>query len=378
MKPRVTNLLLGALCSVVFVAQLCAQGTAFTYQGRLNDGPALANGAYDLKFSLFGASSGGTGLAGPLDLPAVAISKGLFTVLLDFSADVFTGADRWLEVAVRPASSGAFTTLSPRQPITATPYALSALNALTVAGVSGHALHAADGDPQNAVFVDGAGKVGVGTTFPASRLHVVSDAGDSAPPRFSSWAESGSTFNAGLDFAPGSRGRGYVGVPDSNAAFAGGEMLVYGGPGTSTTLWAGGARRVTVNSVGDIGIGTDAPAVKLDVRGDIRMGPNGEFRPTISEENLRIVRGVVDAAGTILEGKGFTVDHSLLGTYDVTFNVPFSGTPAITATVQTGGFAKVVNVTSINTSSATIVTHEIRDGGFNEDRQFNFIAIGPR
>src|SRR5262245_21346470 len=123
MKPPITNLLLAALCNFVFISQLRGQGTAFTYQGRLNDGSAPANGAYDLKFSLFGASSGGIALAGPRTPPAIVISKGLFTVLLDFGSDTFTGADRWLEVAVRPAGSGAFTTLNPRQPITATPYA---------------------------------------------------------------------------------------------------------------------------------------------------------------------------------------------------------------------------------------------------------------
>ncbi|HAV60805.1 MAG TPA: hypothetical protein DCY13_00375, partial [Verrucomicrobiales bacterium] len=45
---------------------------------------------------------------------------------LDFG-DQFPGADRWLEIAVRTNLSG-FTTLSPRQPLTATPYAITAEN----------------------------------------------------------------------------------------------------------------------------------------------------------------------------------------------------------------------------------------------------------
>ena len=36
-----------------------AQGTAFTYQGRLNDGGAPANGTYDLTFALFDEATGG-------------------------------------------------------------------------------------------------------------------------------------------------------------------------------------------------------------------------------------------------------------------------------------------------------------------------------
>ena len=35
-----------------------AQGTAFTYQGRLNDGANPANGSYDLTFSVWINSSG--------------------------------------------------------------------------------------------------------------------------------------------------------------------------------------------------------------------------------------------------------------------------------------------------------------------------------
>ena len=151
MKPRVTNLLLAALCSFVFAAQLHGQGTAFTYQGRLNDGATLANGPHDFRFTLFAGGSGGNAVADPLTNSAVALSKGLFTVLLDFGADVFTGADRWLDIAVRPAGVGTFTPLSPRQPLTATPYALSALK---VPGIDGHSLSAAGGNPANVVFVD--------------------------------------------------------------------------------------------------------------------------------------------------------------------------------------------------------------------------------
>src|SRR5690348_10476656 len=37
-----------------------AQSTAFTYQGRLNDGTNPANGTYDLQFGIFDSLSGGT------------------------------------------------------------------------------------------------------------------------------------------------------------------------------------------------------------------------------------------------------------------------------------------------------------------------------
>jgi len=59
----------------------------------------------------------------------VGVTNGLFTVTLDYGANVFDGSDRWMEIAVRPgASSGAFTNVVPRQKITATPYAIRAAN----------------------------------------------------------------------------------------------------------------------------------------------------------------------------------------------------------------------------------------------------------
>jgi hypothetical protein len=46
--------------------QAVAQGTAFTYQGRLGVGSNAANGTYDLKLSLYDAASSGNLIAGPL------------------------------------------------------------------------------------------------------------------------------------------------------------------------------------------------------------------------------------------------------------------------------------------------------------------------
>jgi hypothetical protein len=103
-----------------------AQGTAFTYQGRLNDGGAPANGTnYGMVFYIYDAPTGGNVL-GNLGIVSVTISNGLFTTPLDFG-NVFNGAPRWLEITVQK-NGGAFTTLTPRQPLTPTPYAVFAEN----------------------------------------------------------------------------------------------------------------------------------------------------------------------------------------------------------------------------------------------------------
>jgi hypothetical protein len=114
-----------------------AQGTAFIYQGRLNDSGAPATGSYDLRFAIYDSTnSPGTLIAGPLTNSATAVSNGLFTVNLDFGPGVFIGPARWLDIGVRTnGSAGAFTVLSPRQPLTPTPYAIFANTASNVTGI---------------------------------------------------------------------------------------------------------------------------------------------------------------------------------------------------------------------------------------------------
>src|SRR2546421_2362593 len=106
-----------------------AQGTAFNYQGRLTDNGAPANGSYDLQFTIYDALTGGSVVGGPIFNRPTEVSNSLFTVTLDFGAGVFSGPPRFLEIGVRTNGSGMdHTPLSPRQPILATPYAITAGN----------------------------------------------------------------------------------------------------------------------------------------------------------------------------------------------------------------------------------------------------------
>ena len=120
-----------------------AQGTAFTYQGRLNNGGSPANGSYDLTFTMYATNSGGSVFIGPLTNSAVGVTNGLFTVPLDFGSGIFDGNPRWLEIGVRTNGSVSFTTLSPRQQLTPTPYAIFAN---TASQLTGNALQQADNE----------------------------------------------------------------------------------------------------------------------------------------------------------------------------------------------------------------------------------------
>ena len=122
-----------------FPSPLRAQSTAFTYQGQLSVAGQAANGRYDLTFALFKDSTGGSPAAGPLATNGVAISNGLFTVVLDFGTGIFRGTSYWLEIGVRRNGTGSFAQLSPRQALTPTPYAIYAAGA-DVAGLKGKIL----------------------------------------------------------------------------------------------------------------------------------------------------------------------------------------------------------------------------------------------
>src|SRR5579872_6610764 len=77
-----------------------AQGTAFTYQGTLNNGGAPANGLYDFQFRVATSASGGTYVGKPFPTNAVSVQNGYFTVVMDFGTGVFTGQSLWLQVEV--------------------------------------------------------------------------------------------------------------------------------------------------------------------------------------------------------------------------------------------------------------------------------------
>src|SRR4051812_7154643 len=119
-----------ALCLVVM--WLCptlafTQTTSFTYQGRFTDSGTAANGTYEMQFRLFDASSAGSQIGATITNSAVNVTNGVFTVQLDYGAAAFSGADRYLEIGVRPAGdSNPYTVLSPRQQLTAAVYAIRA------------------------------------------------------------------------------------------------------------------------------------------------------------------------------------------------------------------------------------------------------------
>ena len=128
MNRKINPLTAAAALGIFMLANAAfAQGTAFTYQGRLQNGTNLASGNYDLSFALYTNSSGGSAVAGPVTNLSVAVSNGLFTTIVSFPGNPFNGTSNWLELAVRTNGAASFSPpLSPRQLMSAVPYAVFA------------------------------------------------------------------------------------------------------------------------------------------------------------------------------------------------------------------------------------------------------------
>lgn len=159
-------IVLGVLAGFQAPARATPLGTAFTYQGRLLDGgaPANAEDGYDMQFRLWShpTETSGAYLVGENCRDNVPVVDGLFTVELDFGPAAFDGQERWLEIRLVPAEplgddgclgAALYTVLSPRQPLTATPYSLQT----------------------RGIVVDAADNVGIGTATPGAKVHVVGD-----------------------------------------------------------------------------------------------------------------------------------------------------------------------------------------------------------
>ena len=77
MKPKIMSKTLAAICGLMLTTCLgFSQGTAFTYQGRLNDGGNPATGLYDFRFAIYDSSNvPGNIIAGPVTNSAVGVNS---------------------------------------------------------------------------------------------------------------------------------------------------------------------------------------------------------------------------------------------------------------------------------------------------------------
>lgn len=119
--------------------------------------------------------------------------------------------------------------------------------------------------------------------------------------------------------------------------------------------------------------------------GKLRIGGSaGAIAVAAPAEELRMVRGIVNADGSIAKGAGFTVARTATGKYTITFtNGTFSAEPAVSLAIYANGTnagnlitlsdtaggkdATKFGVFCLNPGSTTFI-----------DSKFEFTAIGPR
>ena len=257
-----------------------AQGTAFTYQGRLTDNGSLVNTNYDLRFGVFAAVTGGSSLALTTN-SAVAVSNGLFITTLDFGAALFPGAARWLEIAVR-TNAGSFAVLAPRQPFTSTPYAVRAAN------YSGSV--AVGQLPANVARLDIAQNFAAPVTFLSATGSFVGGfsgtlAGNGVSVTNVRWTtlngEGGLSFVPGSVFLPGSSPT----VGTSPRALASADV----NNDTRTDLIAANSGNGTLTVLTNDGLGgfatASSPAVGTDPRSVAAVDVNADGRPDLISAN---------------------------------------------------------------------------------------------
>jgi hypothetical protein len=316
-----------------------AQSTAFTYQGALTEAGAPASGLHDFRFKFFDAASGGSQIGTTQCADNISVTDGVFTASLDFGQQFATPAPRFLEIQVRAdtglgcANNSGLVTLSPRQPLTAAPFANHAKSAF--------ALHAPDGSPENALFVDNAGNVGIGTAAPTAKLDVrgplsVANTGD------------------GADLLWLNSDRSWVFRQDGAGATTGLKLQSVGG---------GGNKSFFFQTDGVVGIRSTAGK-------DVYV-PGGE-------ERLRLLRGTVSGNGSIIAGAGFGVVYLGEGEYSILFNPGFNSPPSVTVSAHApdGGKPRWAQIRVILPGSFVV---DFIDGGPNDriDSDFSFCVMGP-
>ncbi|HKQ76608.1 MAG TPA: hypothetical protein VJ810_23135 [Blastocatellia bacterium] len=214
--------------------------TAFAYQGQLKESGTLANGAYDVQFALYTAQVGGSELKSVV-LEDVTVVNGLFTVKLDFGRAAFDSKESWLDVSVRAGHSvDAFESLSPRQRLMPTPYAIFAQHEQW--SLIGVLIGFAGGEDNNVV--------GAGAT-PFAAATATKEADDRR-------SKSSDSTNLQASLAAS-------GTPNFIAKFDGS-----GSPTADSIMFDDGAR---------VAIGTTTPLSTLQVHGPggVEQGPGGSF-----------------------------------------------------------------------------------------------------
>jgi hypothetical protein len=392
-----------ACLAMIFAAGLLAAASAgipnrINYQGKLTDAATgePIEGSQSITFRVFDASEGGTELWSEIQT-ITPDSSGVISLILGQTnpLDVVFDGPIWLEVEVEGE------VLSPRREIVSVPYAFRAAACDSLGGFDpgdyapadhdheygdGHSLDADDGDPVDALYVDGSGNVGVGTDEPGVLLHVYGGPAGGGSPA------------GGPEIVVEDDGNARISLLTPNDAFPG---LTFGDPEDSEAgkiiyshgsdhmrFVTDGTDRLTITGEGDVGIGTAVPEERLHVTGTVKAAASGDTAAVIGETT--VTEYTVNYGGYFTaregQGEGVHAEGNLYGVSAV-------GNVAVRAiSKQTGGFGVYGNATAggrgvggyasndystgvEGNSSGTILSRGV-SGSVLEDHSSNYAIYG--
>jgi hypothetical protein len=243
------------------------------------------------------------------------------------------------------------------------------------------------------LFVSASGNVGIGNTNPDFPLSFANTLGDKIS-LFGGKVRDANGKDIPLLYGLGIQPKQlqiYASKEDEAIAFGYGssssfteKMRITGNGGLDVKAPLNVAKESTFNGKvvvngGSVGIGVADPKSKLEVDGDIKLGSAGNMYASAASENLRMVRGTVNANGQTLAGVGFKVDHPAKGKFQITFTPGFSGVPSASATQ----IAEKPNSEPLDNALLGPITADsivVYTGHYTTraDHDFSFVVMGPR
>ncbi|MFK7885164.1 MAG: hypothetical protein AB8F26_13385 [Phycisphaerales bacterium] len=265
MLISIRTVVAAAACAMsVLGATAAANDTGFTYQGSLSDAGSAVTGSVSVSVSLWDSETLGTQIGSTQALPAVTVTDGIFSIELDFGASAFNG-DRWMEISIDS------NVLTPRQRVTATPYAIQT----------------------RGIFVDDAGHVAIGHSAPERLFHlrggdlIMQTDDDAVGGQSILFQKADGNFATRLYQVPGDSSfktdfRISQGDSTNPGSFID-QIIIRDGLGDNLTR---------------IGIGDHVPTAHLDVRSNGVGQTTLDVRHQSSETNLGAIRASVIAPDT--------------------------------------------------------------------------------